>query len=440
MDNTLTNQKNGDDVVQHVFEPPMDYCCSQVGRRQSLCMGALDDRPIQGALYGVSDAIDDRVFLEVPMKAQEAIKYRSPILFPKGPTFLLVHQQRAFLQDGFNQEVSKKEDKKHKAKDTQEEGAYNKDPEDPNPPQTTTDLATTPLSVNPINVVPPLISTPPITQIPLFLWSHDVAGTDLSIDSAFDIVPPPLLQKVREKRKGQLTPKVQVLDNTLTTQSTRDLISGTVQELAMRVEELELELVLQAHRAREESEALNLSLNTLMKESCLGENDKSGHWRERARALAGRANAILEDKLPMTSSTQSDVQELIPSICSLKILPQEMSQVEFRMRHAIARSSGQELQTGKSLEVLPFQNSLGREVSCDSLVPTRDLGDLVHDISSTLSLDVPPIFSISLVLPRTAQGSPGKVMMVGKNPSLSLVIFLNKNGACRKDGWGEWME
>eukprot|EP01018_Ginkgo_biloba_P039656 Gb_27082 [translate_table: standard] len=45
-----------------------------------------------------------------------------------------------------------------------------------------------------------------------------------------------------------------------------------------------------------------LSKFLLERESCLGENEESEHWRERARVLAGRANAILEDTLPLTSS------------------------------------------------------------------------------------------------------------------------------------------
>eukprot|EP01018_Ginkgo_biloba_P028471 Gb_08980 [translate_table: standard] len=93
-----------------------------------------------------------------------------------------------------------------------------------------------------------------------------VAGIDPNLDAAFDIVPPPSLQRVREKRKGQFTPKVQALDNTLTTQSAKDLISWTAKELATRAEELELELAQQAHHAHEENEALDLNLKILTKE------------------------------------------------------------------------------------------------------------------------------------------------------------------------------
>eukprot|EP01018_Ginkgo_biloba_P003153 Gb_22353 [translate_table: standard] len=65
-----------------------------------------------------------------------------------------------------------------------------------------------------------------------------------SIESSPDIVPPPTLQKVKEKRKGCFVPNVQILNDALTTQATNRLISSTTQELTTRVEELELELIL----------------------------------------------------------------------------------------------------------------------------------------------------------------------------------------------------
>eukprot|EP01018_Ginkgo_biloba_P019662 Gb_23016 [translate_table: standard] len=313
----------------------------------------------------------------------------------------------------------------------------------------------TPLSVNPINIASPLTSLPPIAQVPLFIWSHDVAATDPNLDAAFDINPPPSLQRVRAKRKEQFTPK-----------------------------ELELELVQQAHHTCEENEALNLNLNLLTKEtsglgtlleteqgtlaqdtppsvrpyvhllrqtilktkeaplippeiqdkisqlelevtrfqeqvdnlqerlttslevflgmkemhfthlsrlaemnaqlaskkaslenkyselqevrsqeqqtekevvisqlrgeltsmrhrflskreSYFGEIQESEHWKDRARILASRATTILKDTLPLTGLTQSDVQELIPSICSLRILAQEMNQVNLKGKHIL---------------------------------------------------------------------------------------------------------
>eukprot|EP01018_Ginkgo_biloba_P018713 Gb_21683 [translate_table: standard] len=88
----------------------------------------------------------------------------------------------------------------------------------------------------------PIVHRQPFSSRPLHCLDYP------SIDSTFDIVPPPSLQKVREKRKVRFTPMVQVLDNTLTTRSARNLISGTAQELATRVEELELELVQQVHQ------------------------------------------------------------------------------------------------------------------------------------------------------------------------------------------------
>eukprot|EP01018_Ginkgo_biloba_P031742 Gb_11661 [translate_table: standard] len=375
--------------------------------------------------------------LEIRRNREATEKDQKKKSTPKG----LEAQKRKCLEDGSNQEEGKKEDKKRKPEDTSEEESHKKALGDPNPPQTTTVSATTPLFVNPINVAPPHSSPPPIAQISLFIWTHDVAGTDPSIDSTFNIVPPLSLQKVREKRKGRLTPKVQVLDNTFTTQSTRDLISGIAQELAMRVEELELELVLQAHRAREDNELLNLSLNTLIreigefgmalsakeatpvppeiqaklsqlefevaslqdsegketrlarlsqlakmsdqlalkkasleneyyelqgakdqeqqtskeaailyikkeldsmqskflskKETCVGENEENRHWVERAQILVSQVDAILEDTFSMIGSAQSYIQELVPPICSLKLLVQEMSSVGFKMSDAI---------------------------------------------------------------------------------------------------------
>eukprot|EP01018_Ginkgo_biloba_P006925 Gb_02524 [translate_table: standard] len=172
--------------------------------------------------------------------------------------------KRKQLEEGSKQEKGEKERKRHKPEDTQGGESHEKDQRDPNLPQTTTVSMTTLLSVSPINVVPPISSPSLITQIPLFQWSHDVIGIDPSIDSTFDIVLPPSLYKAREKRKGRFTPTIQILDNTLATQSTGNLISGTTQELVTRVEELELELILQAHRAREENDALSQSLESVV--------------------------------------------------------------------------------------------------------------------------------------------------------------------------------
>eukprot|EP01018_Ginkgo_biloba_P036689 Gb_02901 [translate_table: standard] len=71
------------------------------------------------------------------------------------------------------------------------------------------------------------------TQIPLIQWGHISSETNPSVESTFDIVPPPSL---------------------------------IAQELTTRIEELELKLVLQVHRAREEKNSLSQIVNTLMKE------------------------------------------------------------------------------------------------------------------------------------------------------------------------------
>eukprot|EP01018_Ginkgo_biloba_P038135 Gb_30420 [translate_table: standard] len=429
-----------------------------------------------------------------------------------------------------------------------------------------------------MNVVPPLISPPPIAQISLFLWCHDVVGTDPSIDSAFAIVPPPSLQKLAmrveelelemvfqahctceesealnlmkevgelgflppaehasmvseiplhicphvhllrqmvlkakeaplipleiraklsqlefeaaslqeqindlkgeaEQKEQELTEYVAEIQQLMVIPA--QLIAGVQQQLTSAREEVgdhQRRLAISLDVVAEEKEARLTRLSQLAKmsyqllskralleneyhelqgrESCLGENDKSGYWRERARVLAGRTNAILEDTLPMTSSTQGaphltpgvgplwspcnvevyDLQEVVmrenldlrgkvpssnreqvPGVIieteAHEIVGQEETLVapartEGVLEHAIEqtktqspRSSGQELETRKRSKVPTSQNSPSREVPHDSPVPTRDLDDLVHDISSTFSLDVPPGFSIPLALP-----------------------------------------
>eukprot|EP01018_Ginkgo_biloba_P037783 Gb_23314 [translate_table: standard] len=78
------------------------------------------------------------------------------------------------------------------------------------------------------------------------------------------IVPPPSLQKVREKRKGRFVPTMQILNDSLTTQAINKLITSTTQELMTRVEELELELI---HQAQEEKDSLSQSVNLLLQET-----------------------------------------------------------------------------------------------------------------------------------------------------------------------------
>eukprot|EP01018_Ginkgo_biloba_P007122 Gb_17051 [translate_table: standard] len=90
--------------------------------------------------------------------------------------------------------------------------------------------------------------------------------TNPSIESSSDIVLPPSLQKLREKRKGHFLPTVQVLDDALTTQAVGKLISNTGQELTTKIEELELELILQAHKAQAEKDSLSHNVNLLLQE------------------------------------------------------------------------------------------------------------------------------------------------------------------------------
>eukprot|EP01018_Ginkgo_biloba_P032160 Gb_21137 [translate_table: standard] len=73
----------------------------------------------------------------------------------------------------------------------------------------------------------------------------------------------------------------------------------------------------------------------LEKESWLGGHIENKQLMERARTLVNRTEVILEDTLSFIGSSQSNIQELIPPICSLKLLSQEMNQVKLKMDHAV---------------------------------------------------------------------------------------------------------
>eukprot|EP01018_Ginkgo_biloba_P005640 Gb_23166 [translate_table: standard] len=73
----------------------------------------------------------------------------------------------------------------------------------------------------------------------------------------------------------------------------------------------------------------------LEREACLGGHMKNMQLVERGRSLVNRVEVTLGDTLPFISSFQSNIQGLIPPICSLKLLPQEMSQIKLSMDHLV---------------------------------------------------------------------------------------------------------
>eukprot|EP01018_Ginkgo_biloba_P004313 Gb_24304 [translate_table: standard] len=375
--------------------------------------------------------------------------------------------KRKHPEEGSKQEMGEKESKRHKPEGISGEESHKKDEGDPNPPQTNTTSITTPLSVSPINVVPPISSSPLITQIPLFQWSHDFAG----IDSTFDTVPPPSLQKeIGEFRvppqAKQATLATEILVNICPQEQVDDLQTKAKQkdqELAKHVTEIQQlktipsqlvanvqkQLTLardevgnlkralleeyyelpgvtnQEHRVRKEATVLRLreevdsmrSKFLLERETCLGESEENMHWIERARARVGRADAILEDTLLLTDSSQSDVQELVPPICSLKLLvPEPPAETKMQGTNDEAKtlapptetenvlepttkqtrmrplgSLGQGLEEGKTSKVPPSPNFPSMKASHDIPSPTHDLDELVHNISSAISPEAPPV-------------------------------------------------
>eukprot|EP01018_Ginkgo_biloba_P026145 Gb_36467 [translate_table: standard] len=78
-----------------------------------------------------------------------------------------------------------------------------------------------------------------------------------------DLVPPPKLKKVKEKRKGRFNPSVRIVDGVFSTKSIGLLISHRAQELTSRVQELELELILQADQSRKERAQLSDKISML---------------------------------------------------------------------------------------------------------------------------------------------------------------------------------
>eukprot|EP01018_Ginkgo_biloba_P020615 Gb_26576 [translate_table: standard] len=267
---------------------------------------------------------------EIQRKEKATEKEKKKKSMPKVPE----SQKRKRPDENLGQETSEEKNRKHKPEDTEEEGLHKENQRGPNPQPTITVFTTTPLSVNLINTASPLSSPPPITQIPLFLWSHDAVGTDPSIDPTFDIVPPPSLQKVREKRKARFIPTIQVLDNTVVTPFARDLISKSVHELAMRVEELERELVLQAHCFREENESLNQSLSILTRE--IGELGVAPTTEQATLATKMPLSIRLLVHLLKQAALKAKVASLVPPEIQIKLSQLEL-EVEFRMTHATER-------------------------------------------------------------------------------------------------------
>eukprot|EP01018_Ginkgo_biloba_P032321 Gb_32257 [translate_table: standard] len=103
-------------------------------------------------------------------------------------------------------------------------------------PSTSTGVvATMPHVIQPLTSLPPTLSQPLVHDIPLSHWGQSLSRTKQTQELPEDWVPSPALKRIREKRKG-------------------------------RIEELELELILQADQAQKERAQLSDKISVLTSE------------------------------------------------------------------------------------------------------------------------------------------------------------------------------
>lgn len=73
-------------------------------------------------------------------------------------------------------------------------------------------------------------------------------------------------KKVKGKRKGRFNPSIQISNDSLTTKAVDLWITSTTQVLTTRVEELEVELIIQANQTQKEKSSLNEKISFLLSE------------------------------------------------------------------------------------------------------------------------------------------------------------------------------
>eukprot|EP01018_Ginkgo_biloba_P025492 Gb_00352 [translate_table: standard] len=127
-------------------------------------------------------------------------------------------------------------------------------------------VVTIPPMIHPLTSLSPTFSQSTSQDLLLSDWSQNLPGTEQALELLEDLVPLLKLKKVREKRKGRFNPSVRIIDGVLSTKSVGRLISNTTQELTYRVQELKLELILQADQLQKERAQIRDSLASSAKE------------------------------------------------------------------------------------------------------------------------------------------------------------------------------
>eukprot|EP01018_Ginkgo_biloba_P005568 Gb_12702 [translate_table: standard] len=140
-------------------------------------------------------------------------------------------------------------------------------------------VVTIPPSFQPLTSIPPTSSQSLVQETLLFHCGQKSPGVEQVLESPEDIVPSLGLIRVKEKRKGQFNPSMQIVDGALTTRSASRLISSTAQELTCRIEKLEVESILQVDQAQREwmqsNDKISLLISKIAKLDTLSMKDES---------------------------------------------------------------------------------------------------------------------------------------------------------------------